>query len=247
METDATKAQTSKKDDSVRAAEIRKAASEPLLEFVARHGKEAVLDTGGSLLVLEIMLQTHGGTYSRSLLHSSLVIFPFHMGISELSHRITSDYLSHLSHSLALFLDQSAATKTLLELIAAPYPAPPAPPSHPIDSSHVARLYKTLLQGGHFDQSSKSITKPSSSFSPSKFASAFMVTIGRDVIVAMAGGSGAFVIAELCNRVGTEGTGGERELLRTWLTEDGFNESILDKGPKGRNILLESIDSLLST
>ena len=63
-ETDATKAQTSKKDDSVRAAEILKAASESLLEFVVKHGKEAALDTGGSLLVLEIMLQADGGTYS---------------------------------------------------------------------------------------------------------------------------------------------------------------------------------------
>jgi len=62
-ETDATKAQTSKKDDSVRAAEIRKAASESLLEFVAKHGKEAAMDTGGSLLVVEIMLQADGGTY----------------------------------------------------------------------------------------------------------------------------------------------------------------------------------------
>jgi pumilio family protein 6 len=59
------KAQTSKKDDSVRAAEIRKAASEPLLDFVVRHGKEAALDTGGSLLILEIMLQADGGAYFR--------------------------------------------------------------------------------------------------------------------------------------------------------------------------------------
>jgi len=57
------KAQTSKKDDSVRAAEIRKAASESLLEFVAKHGKEAAMDTGGSLLVIEIMLQADGGAY----------------------------------------------------------------------------------------------------------------------------------------------------------------------------------------
>lgn len=65
-ETDVTKAQTSKKDDSVRATEILKAASESLLEFVATHGKGVALDTGGSLLVLEIMLQADGGTYFRS-------------------------------------------------------------------------------------------------------------------------------------------------------------------------------------
>jgi len=66
-ETDVTKAQTSKKDDSVRAAEIRKAASEPLLEFVAKYGKEVVMDTGGSLLANEIMLQADGGTCFRNL------------------------------------------------------------------------------------------------------------------------------------------------------------------------------------
>ena len=50
----------------MRAAEIRKAASEPLLEFVANHGKEVAIDTGGSLLVNEIMLQADGGTYFRN-------------------------------------------------------------------------------------------------------------------------------------------------------------------------------------
>jgi pumilio family protein 6 len=74
-ETDATKAQTSKKDDSVRAAEIRKAASESLLEFVAKHGKEVAMDTGGSLLVNEIILQTDGGTY-----FSSFPLSPSHRG-----------------------------------------------------------------------------------------------------------------------------------------------------------------------
>jgi len=196
-ETDATKAQTSKKDDSVRVTEIRKAASEPLLEFVARHGKEVALDTGGSLLVLEILLQADG--------------------------------------------DQTAAIQTLLELIATPYPSP----SHPIDSSHVARLYKTLLQGGHFDHSSKSITKASSSFSPSSFASAFLVVVGPDVTVAMAQGNGAFVIAELCSRTSAEGTGEEKALLRMWFAE-GVRKSIRDKELKGKSVLLESIDTLLS-
>lgn len=172
--------------------------------------------------------------------------FPFHvdMGISGRLHQTTSD---HLSHSFVSFLDQSAAIKTLLELIAAPYPALPTPPSHPLDSSHVARAYKTLLQGGHFDRSSKSVTKPSSSFSPSEFASAFIITVGQPVTVAMARGSGAFVVAELCNRVGAGGTGVERGLLRTWFADDGFSESILDKGPKGSTILLESIKNLLPT
>lgn len=51
----------------MRAAEIRRAASESLLEFVVNHGKEAAMDTGGSLLVLEIMLQAEGGVCFRPL------------------------------------------------------------------------------------------------------------------------------------------------------------------------------------
>lgn len=145
------------------------------------------------------------------------------------------------------FLDQAAATQALLELIASPYPAPSTSPSHPIDSSHIARLYKTLLQGGHFDQSSKSITKPSSSFSPSRFASAFLIVVSSDVTVAMAQGNGAFVVAELCSRISGEGTDEEKALLRTWFAEDGFRRNILDKELKGKSVLLESIDTLLSS
>ena len=79
-ETDGTRAQTSKRDDSVRAAEIRKAASESLLEFVANHGKEATVDTGGSLPILEIMLQADCGTRFRCLDVSPpvLVTYPAH-------------------------------------------------------------------------------------------------------------------------------------------------------------------------
>jgi pumilio family protein 6 len=131
-------------------------------------------------------------------------------------------------------------------LIAAPYPASAISPPHPIDASHVARLYKTLLQGGHYDQSSKSITKPSSSFSPSTFASSFLTAVGRDATVAIAQGNGAFVVAELCRRVSTEGTDEGKSLLRTWFTEEGVSKDIRDKEMKGKNVLLESIDTLVS-
>ena len=116
-----------------------------------------------------------------------------------------------------------------------------------MDASHVQRLYKTLLQGGHYDRSSKSITKPSSSFSPSAFASSFLAIVGRDVIVAMAQGNGAFVAAGLCRQISTEGTDEERRLLRTWFTEKGVSEGIRVREIKGKSVLLESINALLST
>jgi len=212
----------------VRAAEIRKAASESLLEFVAKHGKEVVMDTGGSLLVSEIMLQADGGKYSRSFRLPSF----------------TNDQSSRIHSSRT---DRSAATETLLELIAIAYPTPATSLTHPIDASHVARLYKTLLQGGHYDQSSKSVTKPSSSFSASAFASSFLAAVGRDVTMAMAQGNGAFVVAELCRQVSTGGTDEEKRLLRTWFTQEGVSEEVRDKDIRGKSVLLESIDALLST
>lgn len=60
-ETDDVRAKTSKKDSTIRESEIRKAASEGLLQFVAENGAETARDTGGSLLVLEIMLYAEGG------------------------------------------------------------------------------------------------------------------------------------------------------------------------------------------
>jgi hypothetical protein len=63
----------------------------------------------------------------------------------------------------------------------------------------------------------------------------------------MAQGNGAFVVAELCRRVSTEGTDEEKKLLRTWLTEEGVAEDIRDKEMKGKNVILESIDALISS
>lgn len=60
-ETDDTRAKTSKKDNAVRENEIRKAASEELLQFVSEKGAEMARDTGGSLIVLEVMLYAEGG------------------------------------------------------------------------------------------------------------------------------------------------------------------------------------------
>ena len=195
------------------------------------------MDTGGSLLVTEIMLQADGGTYFQSF---RLSIYPLVSRMSSAGQQLT------ISHLPMLYTDHAAATETLLELIASPYPALTTTLPHPMDASHVERLYKTLLQGGHYDRSSKSITKPSSSFSPSAFASSFLTVVGRDVIVAMAQRNCAFVAAELCRRVNTEGTDEERRLLRTWFTEKEVSRDIRVKEMKGKDVLLGSINALLS-
>jgi pumilio family protein 6 len=60
-ETDDLRAQTSKKSSDVRAAEILAAASPELLSWIVSDGAEVSRDTGGSLVITEIMLETHGG------------------------------------------------------------------------------------------------------------------------------------------------------------------------------------------
>lgn len=60
-ETDEVRARTSKKDVGVREEEVRKAASEGLLEFVRSEGATVARETGGSLVVGEIMLYAEGG------------------------------------------------------------------------------------------------------------------------------------------------------------------------------------------
>ena len=59
--------QTCEKDDSVRVAGIQKTTPKSPLEFVAEQGKEAAMNTGAGLFVIEIMLQADDGTYFRSL------------------------------------------------------------------------------------------------------------------------------------------------------------------------------------
>ena len=60
-ETDIIREKTSKKDNVMRTTEIRQAASPGLLKFVEEKGAEIARDTGGSLVVLEIMLYSDGG------------------------------------------------------------------------------------------------------------------------------------------------------------------------------------------
>jgi pumilio homology domain family member 6 len=60
-ETDSLRVQTSKKSSDVRTAEICSAASPELLSWVVRDGAEVSRETGGSLVITEIMLEAQGG------------------------------------------------------------------------------------------------------------------------------------------------------------------------------------------
>jgi pumilio homology domain family member 6 len=100
-------------------------------------------------------------------------------------------------------------------------------------------MYKCLLQGGHFSAATRSIAR-SDSFSPAAFASAFVKIVGREVTVGMAKGNGAFVVAELCERLREEGAVEERECVKGWFGADELNQ-IEDGDGKGSRVLLEKV------
>jgi pumilio homology domain family member 6 len=140
------------------------------------------------------------------------------------------------------FSDKTTAIETLLKLLSSPYPSPDPAHPHPIDLSHMSRMYKTLLQGGHYDHSSKKISR-SSTFSASSFASSFLRIVGEELTVAFAKGGGAFVVAELCETIRKEGGEAEMATVRSWFDDDARTQ--IDQGDtKGRDVLLKNLDAL---
>lgn len=213
------RSKTSKKDDKLRAEEIRKAASEPLLSWISEKSPAVVRDPGGSLVVGEIMIHAEGG-------------MPLQLNVT--FHRI-----------LRTSTDKTAASKALLDVLAASFPSSDPATPHPITLPHVSRLYKLLLQGGHFSQSTKSIER-SSSFSPLAFATEFVDVVSKDNTIAMAKGEAVFVVAALCETVAS--AGGEAtemsKTLKSWLGGDVKKQLAQDQEQRGRKVLLEQIASL---
>lgn len=154
---------------------------------------------------------------------------------------------THGLHTAALS-DRSAASTTLLQAVAAPYPSEDESFSHPIALAHTSRLYKTLLQGGHFSHVSKQV-EPSPHFSPTQFAEAWVRVVGRDVTLAIARGEGAFVVAELCARLAQagegEGDGEASKELSGWLSGEQ-RKLIVEWDGRGKEVLLEKVDALLA-
>ncbi|OJT15544.1 Pumilio -like domain family member 6 [Trametes pubescens] len=198
-ETDPIRAKTSKKEEATRASEIRKAASEGLLQWIAQSGADVARDTGGSLVVCEIMLDAEG--------------------------------------------DKSAASDTLLQALSTPYPSNDPASPHPISLPHTSRLYKTLLQGGHFSHSTRAVER-APHFSARDFAARFVRIVGREPTVAMAKAEGAFVVAALCEQLAEhEDAAEERKTVKGWFGANTRKEIDAADG-KGMNVLLESLKKL---
>ncbi|KIL59772.1 hypothetical protein M378DRAFT_168911 [Amanita muscaria Koide BX008] len=222
-ETDATRDLTSKKPVALREEEVRKAASPDLVAWVMEKGENVVTETGGCLVVTEIMLYADA--------------------------------------------DKSSATASLLRPLATPYPSSDSSNPHPIDLPHTSRLYKTLLQGGHFNQATQKVDY-TSAWNHVRFAIAFANTVGQDVIVSMCtkgSRGGAFVVAELCSTLvlgtanlvhGEEGNMDvvdeeleeertkARKMVNKWFDKGVRKEIEEQQGMKGQKVLLEALGRL---
>ena len=137
--------------------------------------------------------------------------------------------------------DKSKATQVLLGPLSSSYPSPDAD-LHPIDIPHTSRLYKTLLQGGHYSMAAHSISR-SPSFDAGAFASALVKAAGQENIVKMSLGGGGFVVAELCERLCQEGDILVRKEVASWF--DAKVRTEVEKSDvKGKDVLLAKLSVL---
>src|ERR1700733_12304527 len=113
---------------------------------------------------------------------------------------------------LSFLTDKTEAIQTLLQALTVPYPSSSDTP-HPIDFPHTSRLYKTLMQGGHFNHGTSSISlAPASTWDRIYFARQFVQHVGNEGVVGMCTkgeGNGAFVVAELCGALVADEAGTE--------------------------------------
>ncbi|PPR04486.1 hypothetical protein CVT24_013095 [Panaeolus cyanescens] len=201
-ETDVIRAKTSKKSAESREEEIRKAASEDLIKWVAQSGSTLVREPTGTLIVGEILLYAEG--------------------------------------------DKSAAIQTLLKALAEPSESEDAAQEHPIDIAPTSRLYKTLLQGGHFNHTTKAIEQvPASVWDSTEFAAQFVEVVGKETTLGFCTGkgSGVFVVAELCEALVRGEKAKERGRVKSWFSDKVVKE-IKASEVKGKDLLLEKLTLL---
>ncbi|KAL9709456.1 Pumilio y domain member 6 [Leucoagaricus gongylophorus] len=142
--------------------------------------------------------------------------------------------------------DKTSATKTLLDAIAIPYPSSDPSNPHLIDCSWASRMYKTLLQGGHFNKKTQSV-ELTESWDAFKFSSLFVDIVPQMTVIAMCTEgekNGGFVIATLCETlVKKDDQTAERQKVKSWF---GEKEKVAIKEGNGRGqlLLLEALELL---
>ncbi|KAF5349033.1 hypothetical protein D9758_012725 [Tetrapyrgos nigripes] len=272
---------TSKKDPLVRQKEVREGASRELVEFVEGSLRMYLNGKGKEKETEKVQPKTKE--------MSKDVTTPTNKGKEKLTGlEILSDpAISLVTLEILLYAEISSgddkgdetkelkkgAMKALCEVLRTPYPSSDSDSSsstHLIDTPHISRLYKTLLQGGHYNHQTKAVEKVDRRIWDAKaFGVEFVRTVGGEgededededevekgnVIVDMCTKGergGAFVVAELIGALVQEG--GEkdeeteakeaREKLKMWFTKEVKQE--IEKGEgKGKKVLLERLEML---
>ncbi|KAF8965483.1 armadillo-type protein [Flammula alnicola] len=139
--------------------------------------------------------------------------------------------------------DKSGAVQMLLKTLA----SPSIPDPHPIDLPPTSRLYKSLLQGGHYNHTTNTIERvPTTSWDSSVFADQFVRVVGPEPSVAMCvgNGNGAFLIAELCEALIRGESNYGRQKVKDWFGSPDVVKQIEASEVKGKKVLLEKLELL---
>lgn len=119
-----------------------------------------------------------------------------------------------------------------------------------MDIPHGARLVKILVQGGHYSRTTSGV-EVAPSWPAQNFVRAFLLDaengkegIGREDLARMAGGNGAFVVAELIARVIKDEEAEEERTYLKAIFDKKVVKEIEAKKPKGLDVLLEQLRKL---
>ncbi|KAG9105110.1 hypothetical protein FRC07_009610, partial [Ceratobasidium sp. 392] len=84
-------------------------------------------------------------------------------------------------------------------------PSDPTLDTHILNFSHTSQMYKTLIQGGYFNQQIKNIERVDGAPKDIILATAFMHATGKENLVAMGLGDEAFLVVKIVGRLKEEG------------------------------------------
>ncbi|KAL5483404.1 PUF6 [Sanghuangporus weigelae] len=135
--------------------------------------------------------------------------------------------------------DKTRATETLVSLLNEPYPSPSDNMPHVIDIPHASRVYKSLLQGGHFSHATQTIIPiPEKTFSSIQFSRAWMKGVDKERTREMGLSGGTFVVAALVERVLENGEDEEKREVKRWFDEV-FLKKLTESEARGKKVLLD--------
>ena len=143
---------------------------------------------------------------------------------------------------LNVFSDKTDASESLLQALASPTIADP----HPINLPPTSHVYKSLLQGGHYNHTSGSVDQIHEPlWDTTTFINQFLKVVGKEAITSMCQGdaNGVFVVAELCETLVQGDAADGRQTLKAWFDSD-LTKQIEASKAKGNKVHLEKLAPL---